>query len=113
MRWFWIDRYLEFEVGRRAIASKNCALGEEVIIDGPFPLYPVLPSSLIVEGVAQTGGLLVAAQSGFRSRVVLGKVTKAVFRRPVYAGETITHTVEIQQFSAEGAMVQAVSRVAE
>ena len=57
MRWFWIDRFIEFEAAR-AKAIKNISLGEEHLHDH-FPGYPVMPNTLIVEGMAQTGGLLV------------------------------------------------------
>ena len=57
MRWIWIDRFVEFESGRRAVAIKNVSLAEEHLHDH-FPGYPIMPNSLITEGLAQTGGLL-------------------------------------------------------
>ena len=68
MRWFWIDKFLEFESGRRAVALKNVSYGEEQIQDY-VPGYGVMPASLIIEGLAQTGGLLVGELNGFRERV--------------------------------------------
>ena len=55
MRWFWIDRFTEFESGQRAVAIKNVALSEEQL-DDHLPGFPVMPNSLIIEGMAQTGG---------------------------------------------------------
>ena len=58
MRWFWIDKFIEFESGRRAVAIKNVSYAEEQIPEYSFSL-PMMPAALIIEGVAQTGGLLV------------------------------------------------------
>ena len=73
MRWFWIDRFVEFESGHRAVAVKNVTLAEEHVLDYLLG-YPILPPSLIVEGLAQTGGLLVSQHGDFLERVVLAKV---------------------------------------
>ena len=58
MRWYWIDRFLEFNSGRSCQSVKNVSLAEEHLHDH-FPGYPVMPASLIIEGLAQTGGILV------------------------------------------------------
>ena len=49
MRWFWIDRFTEFDSGRHATAIKNVSLAEEHLHDH-FPGAPVMPNSLIIEG---------------------------------------------------------------
>ena len=48
MRWYWIDRFLEFESGRRATAIKNVSLAEDHLHDH-FPHYPMIPHSLVIE----------------------------------------------------------------
>ena len=58
MRWIWIDKFLEFRSGQFARAVKNVTLAEEHLHDH-YPGYPVMPASLIIEGLAQTGGILV------------------------------------------------------
>jgi 3-hydroxyacyl-[acyl-carrier-protein] dehydratase len=63
MRWFWIDRFDEFVRGRHATAVKNVSLAEEHMHDH-FPGAALMPNSLIVEGMAQTAGLLVAEAIG-------------------------------------------------
>ena len=81
MRWYWIDRFIEFESGRYAKAIKCVSLAEEYLHDH-FPNHPVLPNSLVVEGMAQTGGLLVCEHSQFTEKVILAKIAKVgVFRR--------------------------------
>src|SRR4051812_31658678 len=57
MRWIWIDKFLEFRSGQFARAIKNLTLAEEHLHDH-YPGYPVMPASLIIEGLAQTGGIL-------------------------------------------------------
>jgi len=58
MRWIWIDRFLTFESGKSARAVKNLSLAEDHFREH-FPGYPVMPASLMLEGLAQTGGILV------------------------------------------------------
>lgn len=110
MRWIWIDRFLEFESGRRARALKNVSLAEDHLHDH-FPGYPVMPNSLIVEGVAQTGGLLVGETSNFEEKVILAKVSKAVFHFPAVPGDTLVYTAEINYVKDDGASVSATSMV--
>jgi 3-hydroxyacyl-[acyl-carrier-protein] dehydratase len=110
MRWYWIDRFLEFESGRRAKAVKNVSLAEDHLHDH-FPCYPVMPHALIIEGLAQTGGLLVCEHSEFREKVVLAKVPKARFHFPATPGDTLIYTTVVDYIQRDGAMVTATSHV--
>ena len=76
MRWFWIDRFNEFVRAKHATAVKNVSLAEEHLHDH-FPGAALMPNSLIVEGMAQTAGLLVAEAIDYNRRVVLAKVAAA------------------------------------
>ncbi len=104
MRWLWIDRFTEFERGKSARAVKNLSLAEDHFADH-FPGYPVMPAALILEGLAQTGGILVGEASDFREKVILAKIPRASFRREALAGETLTYVTEVQQLRPEGASV--------
>ena len=84
MRWIWIDRFLAFESGKSARAVKNLRLAEEYFADH-FPGYPVMPAPLILEGLAQTGGILVGEANDFREKVVLAKIPSARFQREALA----------------------------
>jgi len=110
MRWFWIDRFIEFESGRRAVAIKNVSLAEEQV-DTHFPGAPTMPNSIIIEGIAQTGGLLVAEHNGFEERVVLAKISKARFYFCTVPGDTLKYTATIEDIQQDGAMVSATSFV--
>lgn len=104
MRWFWIDTFEQFEPGKRAVAVKCVSLAEEHLHDH-FPLYPIMPNSLILEGMAQTGGILVGQMRNFEEKVVLAKVTKAVFHRHVRPGDRIRHEAVIENISEAGAAI--------
>jgi 3-hydroxyacyl-[acyl-carrier-protein] dehydratase len=110
MRWFWIDRFIEFVSGERAVAIKNVSLAEEQV-DGYLPGYPVAPVSLIIEGLAQTAGLLVGESTGFRERIVLAKLGKARFHAPARPGDTLTLTACIEDVRDNGAICRGTVHV--
>jgi len=110
MRWIWIDRFVEFESGKRAVALKNVSLAEEHLHDH-FPGRPVMPNSLITEGIAQTGGLLVGEHHAFEKKVVLAKLPKAVFHFPVVPGDTLRYETTVDYIKDDGAMVTATAKV--
>jgi 3-hydroxyacyl-[acyl-carrier-protein] dehydratase len=105
LRWIWIDRFEVFESGRRAVAIKNVTLAEEYLHDH-FPGYPVMPASLLIEGMAQTAGILVGEARGFAEKVILAKVKRAVFHRLVRPGQQVRHEALIEQLSDSGASTQ-------
>lgn len=102
MRWIWIDKFTHFESGKRATAIKNVSLAEEHLHDH-FPAYPVMPASLIVEGMAQTAGILVGEARQFQEKVILAKVKRARFEREVRPGEQLRYEAQIEQVSPEAA----------
>src|SRR5271163_4589601 len=104
MRWIWIDRFLDFQSGKSARAVKNLSLAEDHFADH-FPGYPVMPACLMLEGLAQTGGILVGEANDFREKVVLAKITSAHFQREAIAGEILWYDVEILTLRPEGASV--------
>jgi 3-hydroxyacyl-[acyl-carrier-protein] dehydratase len=110
MRWFWIDRFTEFVSGQTAVAVKNVSLSEEVV-DDYAPGRTFCPASLIIEGLAQTGGLLVGQMSDFKDRIVLAKITFSKFYCEAYPGDTLTYRVTIQNQDGMGAMVTGTSHI--
>jgi 3-hydroxyacyl-[acyl-carrier-protein] dehydratase len=105
MRWLWIDRFLDFQRGKSARAVKNLSLAEDLFRDH-FPGYPAMPAALIIEGLAQTGGILVGEANDFKEKVVLAKILSARFEREALAGETLVYDVEIMSLRPEGASIQ-------
>ena len=110
MRWIWIDRFLEFESGKRARAVKNVSLAEEHLHDH-YPGFPVMPASLMIEGMAQTGGLLVGETSNFEEKVILAKISRAEFHGWVQPGDQIIYETQIQDLRPEGAVVFGTGHV--
>src|ERR1043165_10223022 len=108
MRWMWIDRIVRLEPGKRLTAVKNVSLAEEHL-HGHFAAsearaaLPVMPASLIVEGMAQSAGILVGHADAFREKVVLAKVSIAELEREATPGTTLRYTATIQQMDKMGA----------
>jgi 3-hydroxyacyl-[acyl-carrier-protein] dehydratase len=104
MRWIWIDRFLDFQPGKSARAIKTLSMAEDYFADH-FPGYPVMPGTLILEGLAQTGGILVGEVNDFQEKVVLAKVPWARFHREAFPGEQLIYDVEVLHLRPEGAAV--------
>jgi 3-hydroxyacyl-[acyl-carrier-protein] dehydratase len=102
MRWIWIDKFTEFTSRVSATAVKNVTLAEEHLHD-LYPDFPIVPHTLIVEGMAQTAGILVGEAGGFSEKVILAKIGRATFHRLSRPGDTLTFSAKIEQFSEQGA----------
>jgi len=106
MRWIWIDRITELHSGQSAKAIKCLSLAEDHFAQH-FPGYPVMPACFILEGLAQTGGILVGEASDFKEKVVLAKVNRAIFHREMFPGEVLHYETKISNLRPEGASVEA------
>ena len=102
MRWIWIDKFVEFHSGKRAVAVKNVTLAEEHLHDH-FPGFPVMPETLCIEAMAQTSGILVGEANSFKEKVILAKIKKAVFYDYVKPGDTIRIDTKIESIVPEAA----------
>lgn len=107
MRWIWIDRFIEFESGRRATAVKNVSLAEEHLHDH-WAAYPIMPASLMIEGMAQTAGILVGQARDFAEKVILAKITRAEFDDIVVPGDRLTYQAQIDVLAPEAAATKGV-----
>jgi 3-hydroxyacyl-[acyl-carrier-protein] dehydratase len=104
MRWIWIDKFIEFTPRTSATAVKNVTLAEEHLHD-LFPAFPIMPHSLIVEGMAQTAGILVGEARNFAEKVILAKIGRATFHRLARPGDLLRFEAKIEQMSDEGASI--------
>lgn len=104
MRWIWIDKFIEFNSGKNAVALKNVSLAEEHLHDN-VPGFPMMPECLMIEAMAQTGGILVGEARNFEEKVVLAKINKAVFHHYVRPGDTILLHAEIDSIAPEAASI--------
>lgn len=110
MRWIWIDKFTDFTPRVSATAIKCCSLAEEHVHD-LYPAFPIVPNSLIIEGMAQTAGILVGEARNFQEKVILAKIGRATFHRLVRPGETITFHAKIDQLSPDGAAITGIVSV--
>lgn len=116
MRWLWIDRIVELVPRTRIVTIKNVSLAEEHLHDhfaatAELPPQPLMPACLIVEGMAQSAGILVGHAEGFREKVALAKVNRAEIEADVTPGLTIRYTASIQQIDRIGASTTGIVEV--
>ena len=104
MRWIWIDKFIEFESGKKAVSLKNVTLAEEHLHDH-FPGFPVMPETLMIEAMAQTAGILVGQVNNFKEKVILAKIKKAVFFDYVKPGDTIKLEANMESIVPEAASI--------
>lgn len=105
MRWIWIDQFEEFHSGQSAKAVKLVSLAEDHLHE-QYPGYPVMPHSLIIEGLAQTGGILVGEANDFDEKVVLAKIPRVEFHDHAIAGDRLCYEVDLLELRREGAIVE-------
>ena len=110
MRWFWLDRFTEFVSGSHATAVKCVSLSEDYLHDH-WPYYPLMPNSLVAEGMAQCSGLLVSEVYRFRELVVLAKFARCTFDGEVRPGDTLQYHAKIEQAKEGGASATVSAHV--
>ena len=90
-----VDRVIEHDPGKRAVAIKNVTLNEPQF-QGHFPDRPLMPGVLIVEAMAQVGGLIVTQMADLPNGLfVFAGIDGVRFRRPVVPGDQLTITCEL------------------
>ncbi|HUN84728.1 MAG TPA: 3-hydroxyacyl-ACP dehydratase FabZ [Terracidiphilus sp.] len=94
-----IDRIVEFEPKQRLVAIKNVTINEP-FFQGHFPGYPIMPGVLVVEAMAQAGGIIIMHELPDRLErlVVFTGIERAKFRRPVTPGDQLRIEVDVLSF---------------
>jgi beta-hydroxyacyl-ACP dehydratase FabZ len=94
-----VDRVLELELGKRVVGIKNVTINEPFFV-GHFPGHPIMPGVLIIEAMAQTGGVLLMQTLGTQGQKKLMYFTGidgARFRKPVVPGDQLRLEVSVLQ----------------
>ena len=90
-----VDRVIEHEPGKKAVAIKNVTLNEPQF-QGHFPERPLMPGVLIVEAMAQVGGLIVSQMPDLpKGLFVFAGIDAVRFRRPVVPGDQLVLSCEL------------------
>jgi len=114
----WIDRIVELVPRERLVAIKHVSLAEDHLHDhfpaqGARPPMPVMPGSLIIEGMAQTAGILVGHAESFREKVILAKVTRAELLDDARPGHTLRYIATIENLTKQGASTRGIIELLE
>jgi UDP-3-O-[3-hydroxymyristoyl] N-acetylglucosamine deacetylase/3-hydroxyacyl-[acyl-carrier-protein] dehydratase len=107
-----VDRILEFEPEKRIVGLKNVTISEPYF-QGHFPGHPVMPGVLIIEAMAQVGGLLLmdTVSTPENKVVYFMSLDKVKWRKPVVPGDQLFLEVEMIQFRRNVCKLRGVGRV--
>ena len=107
-----VDRILEFEPAKRIVGLKNVTINEP-FFNGHFPGHPIMPGVLIVEGMAQTGGLLLMndVEDPSAKVVYFMSLNDVKFRRPVRPGDQLLFEMEMLQYRGRVCRIRGVGTV--
>ncbi len=97
-----VDRITEMEKGKRVVGYKNISISEPAFM-GHFPGHPIYPGVMILEGMAQAGGVLALKSNDLTKEELANKVIyfmsidKAKFRSPVKPGDKLEYRIEVKK----------------
>ncbi len=92
-----VDRIIDYVPGKKAVGLKNVTINEPQF-QGHFPGRPLMPGVLIVEAMAQVGGVVLKQMQDSEGLFVFAGIDKVRFRRPVVPGDQLVMTVELLKF---------------
>jgi 3-hydroxyacyl-[acyl-carrier-protein] dehydratase len=106
-----VDKILEIDLEKGTIAGQKNVTINEAFFQGHFPDAPIMPGVLILEALAQVGGVLVHLRSQTSKIAVLLNVNQAKFRHPVRPGDVLILKCQGLHFSSKGGRVKAEAYV--
>jgi beta-hydroxyacyl-ACP dehydratase FabZ len=104
-----VDRILEIEPGRRVVGLKNVTINE-AFFQGHFPGHPIMPGVLIIEAMAQVGGVLLMRTlntSLEKKLLYFTGIDRAKFRRPVLPGDQVRFELELLHLRSRNGKMKA------
>lgn len=107
-----VDRIVEIEDGKRIVGLKNVTINEP-FFQGHFPGHPIMPGVLIIEAMAQVGGMLLmgSVQEPDTKVVYFMSLDNVKFRRPVKPGDQIRFELEVVQIRGKICKMRGVGKV--
>jgi UDP-3-O-[3-hydroxymyristoyl] N-acetylglucosamine deacetylase/3-hydroxyacyl-[acyl-carrier-protein] dehydratase len=106
-----VDRVIEIDGDRRAVGIKNVTINEP-FFDGHYPRHPIMPGVLIIEALAQLGGILFSQKLEHTGKVaMLLSMDRVKFRRPVVPGDQLILEVATERMKPRAGQVAAIARV--
>jgi 3-hydroxyacyl-[acyl-carrier-protein] dehydratase len=106
-----VDRILELEPGKRAVGIKNVTANEP-FFQGHFPQRAVMPGVLIIEAMAQVGGVMILSVEEHKGKLAyLGTLDGVKFRRPIVPGDTLEMETELLRVRSNMGKVRCTARV--
>jgi len=106
-----VDRILEIDLEKGTILGQKNATMNEAFFQGHFPDAPIMPGVLILEALAQAGGVLVHLKSKTPKVAVLLNINNAKFRNPVRPGDVLLLKGDGLHFSSKGGKIHATALV--
>ncbi len=108
----YVDRILEIEGGRRIVGVKNFTVNEP-FFTGHFPGYPVVPGTVLIEAMAQVGGVFVSQCEAASAQKImyLAGLDRVRFRKPVVPGDQVVFDLELLKRRREIWKVRGVASV--
>ncbi len=106
-----VDKILELDLEKGTIVGLKNVTINEAFFQGHFPGAPIMPGVLILEALAQTGGVLVHLKEECKKTALLLNVSNAKFRNPVRPGDVLYLHAEGIHFSSKGGRVKALALV--
>ena len=110
MRFLFVDRILELERGKRILATKTIT-AMDPYLTAHYPRLQVVPTTLIIECLAQTGGWLNLISKDFSVKTVLAVCEGVRIRRHVWPGDTLLLEARMLRAHSDGATVYGEARV--
>lgn len=106
-----VDKILSVDLANNTIVGKKNVTTNEHFFQGHFPGVPIMPGVLILEAMAQVGGILIH-QKGYQDNIaLLLSVNGAKFRKPVIPGDTLIMHVKSEHLGSKGGRVNAKALV--
>jgi UDP-3-O-[3-hydroxymyristoyl] N-acetylglucosamine deacetylase / 3-hydroxyacyl-[acyl-carrier-protein] dehydratase len=107
-----VDRVIEYEEGRRIVGLKNVTINEPFFV-GHFPGHPIMPGVLIIEAMAQVGGLLLmdTVENPEDKVVYFMSLDNVKWRRPVIPGDQLRFELELLQFRGRTCRMKGIGTV--